>query len=214
MNGYVFQAEINNRSYPAVGSTRTLRLTRSESLAVAPAHGAFMDAVYSGRCYSAHNSAAGVAPGTAIDTSAPISIFNPSASNTLLVIHRGRLGYVSGTLGAGFISWCIDTTKTAAAPSGGTALTPRNLRVGNGDNSQASVREGSTLANTPTPLRVFGSLDALLASSVVGPWSLDDRVDGEIVIEPGCTLSLQATAAGGSTPLVVWSVSWEEIPLF
>lgn len=36
---------------------------------------------------------------------------------------------------------------------------------------------------------------------------------GEFVVAPGCAINLHATAAAGTTPLVVFGMVWEEIPV-
>jgi hypothetical protein len=40
-----------------------------------------------------------------------------------------------------------------------------------------------------------------------------DDVSGEIQVPPGVALGLCGIAAAGTTPLVIFGISWEEIPL-
>lgn len=182
----------------------------SQSAGFFQAHAEHADAVLRGGVYYAHTAATGVAPGTAIGTTAPFALYNPSGSGVNAVILLGAMGYVSGTLGAGFISWCVNTDKMAALPTG-TAIVEVGALVGLANNQCAALTTATIAA--PSPARVFGNLDAALASSVVGPWALQDYVNGALVLTPGTTLSLQATAAAGTSPVVVYSVAWEEIPV-
>jgi hypothetical protein len=152
-----------------------------------------------------------VAPGTAIGTTAAFTLYNPIGSGKRLVVNRCSLGYISGTLGAGTLFYCISNNATQPAPTGGTALTPINCDVGLANNSVAVPRAGGTLAANPLVARPFATIDAELATSVYGARTIMDDVDGEFVIEPGCALSIEAVAAAGSTPLVSLGMTWEEI---
>ena len=40
---------------------------------------------------------------------------------------------------------------------------------------------------------------------------LVDQLDGELALLPGASMSLQGIAAGGSSPLVLLAMVWEEI---
>lgn len=190
---------------------------------VGHAHGRYFEAASRGVLFGAQEQGTGVAPGTALGTTALLSLYNPRTSGKLLVVCKVSLGYVSGTLGAGTVYHCGNLPGESAAvgaiavPSGGTALTVYNRRFG-GQVLQASAgpvgvaRVGGTVT-TPVALRAFCSLQASLASTAVGPWQLVEDVGGEFVVEPGFCYQLQAIAAAGSTPLVSPGVVWEEIPL-
>lgn len=161
-----------------------------------------------GIVYSAATAVTGVAPGTAYGTTAAFTLHNPTGSEVNLVILKGHMGYVSGTLGAGVVSWLVNATRTESVPSG-TAITPVNRLLG----GAASVARAFTTATitSPTQVRPFCSLGASLASTAVGPWQVVDDVDGGIIVPPGCNVSLHATAAAGSSPLVVFAVTWAEV---
>lgn len=62
-------------------------------------------------------------------------------------------------------------------------------------------------------MRVFGNLQASLASTAVQPWVLEDVVRGAIIVRPGDSISLHATAAAGTSPLVQFYVQWAEVAL-
>jgi len=195
------------------GTTPAARGGKTGELVVGQCHGKYYEAATRGNCYQASVGSAGVAPGTAIGTTAAFTLYNPIGSNRRLVVNRASLGYISGTLGAGTLFYCASTNPTAAAPSSGTALTPVNCDVGLPNNSIAVPRAGGTLAASPTVLRPFASLDAELATSVVGFRNVVEDVDGEFVIEPGCALSVEGVCASGTSPLVTIGMTWEEVPV-
>lgn len=192
------------------GNQPAIRAGRQGEAIVSQLHGRYYEQALRGRLFYAQTALTGVAPGTALGTTGAFSLYNPVASGKNLVILEGAMGYVSGTLGAGVVNWAANTNPSAAATTG-TAITAVNALLG-GAASVAAPRTTSTLPVTPTAVRVFGSLQASLASTAVAPWQIRDVVDGAIIVTPGCTITLHATAAAGSSPLVVFSVLWEEVP--
>lgn len=178
---------------------------------VALKHGKFFDAAIDGRLFHAATPAAGVAPGTAIGTTAAFSLHNPLGSGLNVAIMVVSMGYISGTLGAGTVWHLINDEPTAAAPTG-TAIV-EEAGVVDDENPVPFGLTTATLAAAPKIIRPFCSLTALLASTAAAPWPCKDEVQGAIVLSPGCTYSLHATAAAGSTPLVAFGVTFECIPL-
>lgn len=193
------------------GTKPTARGARDASLVVMQAGSKYYQLVKDGLVYVAQTAVTGVAPGTAIGTTAAAALYNPAGSGKDVVILSASLGYVSGTLGAGVVSWCLNTNLAAAAVTG-TAMLTRNALAGAGDASVASPFTTATLPAAPTPVRNFCSLGASLASTAVQPWQIVDDVDGAIILKPGATASIQETGAAGSTPLVVVSLVWAELP--
>lgn len=164
--------------------------------------------VEEGNVYSAMTALTGVAPGTAVGTTSAFTLHNPIGSRVNLVIIEGSMGYVSGTLGAGVVTWNANIDDDAAAPTG-TAIVEMNQKLGASGNAQGRALTTATVP-APTPIRVMGSLGASLASTAVQPWIIRDFVNGAIIVPPGCSISLHATAAAGSTPLVIFNVVWKE----
>ena len=195
------------------GTTPQTRSGKTGEQIIAQAHGKYYEAVHRGNCYCGSAGATGQNPGTALGTSALFTLWNPQGSGKRLKVMRASLGYISGTLGAGTIFYCVNNNPTTALPSGGTAVTPVNCDIGAANNSVAKVSYGATLPATPTAIRPFASLDAELASSVVGFRSVTEDVDGEFVVEPGCGLSLEGVCASGSSPVVSPGFTWEEVPI-
>ena len=169
----------------------------------------YYEAVRRGRVWTGGTAATGVAPGTAIGTTGAFTLANPAGSQRKLVVLRASMGYVSGTLGAGVVHYLASVNPNAAAVTG-TAIAAVNAQIGNQDKPAGLPFTTSTLPTAPTVLRPFVSLGASLASTAAAPWAVEDDVDGEFEILPGCALTLHATAAAGSSPLVVFGITWEE----
>lgn len=194
------------------GAVAAPRLGRSGEVVVTELHGQFYEIVKRGNVYIAATGAAGVAPGTALSTTPPLTVFNPPASGVDLVILQAMLGYLSGTLGAGSMVWAVNNAANAAAPSGGTALTPINARIST-NKGQGQAFQGATLPATPTILRPFCGLGPILATTAVQPWQIIEDLKGGIVIPSGCAASLTGIATAGTSPLVLLGCVWEEVPV-
>lgn len=198
----------------ATGVEAAVRLGGDRSIIAQLAGSQYYDLVKRGLVYMVQTAATGVAPGTAMSTSPPIALHNPANSEVDVVILAGLMGYVSGTLGAGFVSWGAVAAQSAS-PTGGTDLTSliSNAVVGNAVRNAATPYQGSTVASTPVPIRPFCSNSPLLATSVLAPYQVVDRVDGGIIVAPGAAVALQQGAsANQSSPLVVFGLVWAELP--
>lgn len=198
-------------SFQTDGAVAQARGGKTGEMVMASAHGKYAEATTRGNCYSASVGAAGVAPGTALGTTAAFTLYNPKGSGKRLIVNKCSIAFISGTLGAGALFYCANNDGTAAAPSSGTALTPTNNDIGAANNSVAVPRAGGTLPVNPTILRPFASVDAETTSSVYGVRPAVEDLDGEFVLEPGCALSVEGVAAAGTTPLVSIGMSWEEV---
>jgi hypothetical protein len=196
--------------FNSIGSASDLRSGQNGDLIVAQGKGDFSEASERGQVFMASTGAAGVAPGTALGTAPPIAIWNPSGSGVLVSILRIRIGYVSGTLGAGEIVWARNAQT--AAPTGGTELTTVCARVGN-NAGNARAFQGSTISATATIMRPTGiSMGAALASSVDFPNFAGEDIDGCIAVPENQLVCLQGIAAAGTSPLLCFGVVWQEIP--
>lgn len=189
------------------GAAAAVRLGRDGALVLSPR---YRELVARGKVFGGVTAAAGVAPGTAIGTSAALALWLPSGSPVRLEIIRVGMGYISGTLGAGVVEY-ITHVRSETAYSGTASIEPINaLTFARG--AYARLLTSATVPASGLPIRTLCSLQASLATTAVAPWQVVDRVEGEIVVSEGRGLSLQATAAGGSTPLVVFEILWAEIP--
>lgn len=199
--------------YTADGvASQPIRQGRFSELVVGQVGGKYREATIRGNVYSAQTANTGVAPGATISTTGSFTLYNPKGSGKRLVVQKLWMGYVSGTLGAGLVAICTNNDATAAA-STGTAITPVNRDVGSANNSVATPLTTSTLPAAPTPIGVLCSLDAFAGGGALTPFVVEKDIDGEIVIEPGCGLTLRGLAGAGTSPLVVFGATWEEVAL-
>lgn len=175
---------------------------------VALKQGRLFDAARDGRLFHAATAATGVAPGTAIGTTAAFALYNPAGSGVIAAIMVASMGYVSGTLGAGSVWHLVNPDPQQAAPTG-TAIVESTGFAGGPAPACIALTTATIVA--PSIVRPFCSLGASLASTAIGPWQVKDDVDGAIILRPGQVYALHATAAAGSLPLVVFGVSWEEV---
>ena len=178
---------------------------------VGMAHGAYWEASSRHKLFVASNAVAGVAPGTAQGTTPPFALWNPPNSGVDLVIVRATLGYVSGTIGAGTLAWGWNSQTTV--PTTGTELTPLLTRIA-AANGAGRAFTGSTITAVPAIVRPAFVLSAQ-AAATASPLAAAavDFVDGEIVVPSSVVATLQGIAAAGTSPLVIISVTWEEVPV-
>lgn len=195
---------------PADGATIQPRASRLGDLLTNIA-GKYAELARRGNLFHAMTAVTGVAPGTAIGTTAAAALANPRGSGKDVIVLAAFMAYVSGTLGAGQVDWVAHPVPTQAAISG-TAMPPINASLG-GASPVAAPFTTATVPASGTPFRPFASLSPLLATSVLVPWITVDDVGGAIVIPPGTAASLQATAGAGSSPLVTFGFLWAEVPL-
>jgi hypothetical protein len=194
----------------ADGAQSMLRGDRTGAAVMTQAHGNYAEPSRQGVLMTACNAVAGVAPGTALSTTPPICIWNPPSSGKLLSVLKTAVGYVSGTLGAGTIVYAVNPAQTTV-PTTGTELVPLNELIG-APRGVGRAFTGSTIAAAGTILRPSYIMGAFLATSVIQPVDVIDVVDGSIMIAQGTCFIMQGVAAAGTTPLVILSVTWEEIP--
>ena len=193
----------------ADGGQPLVRLGRTGETITQNLHGRYYEQAKRASLFSAMTAITGVAPGTAFGTTAAFTLANPSASAVDLSILFAAMGYVSGTLGAGVVCWL--STISGTAPSG-TAITVQTGRLGGSAAANGLAYTTATIPSSPVLVRPAFNLQASLASTAVAPWIATDPVEGAIVVAPGNAISLHATAASGSSPLVVFYVVWEEVP--
>lgn len=195
----------------APGSTGEGSISPTGEEVVSQLHGNLYEQNRRGNVYMGVTAVTGVAPGTAIGTTAAFALYNPLNSGVNLGVLQASMSYLSGTLGIGFVNWIYHT----AAVQAGAAITGTAISVvqGNGAGGAGKGKPLTTATVVAGVLaRAFGNLPPMLASSVLTPWRLDDYVGGALIVPPGAGVSLQATAAAGTTPLVIFGCTWEESP--
>lgn len=160
--------------------------------------------------FEASTASTGVAPGTAIGTTGAFTLYNPTTSTKNLVVQEINMSYISGTLGSGTVFLC-SSANLSSAPTG-TSITPICTNIGSSATAQGKAFTTSTLATTPTIIRGLWTLTPMLATSVFQPFVLEEITEGRYIIQPGSALSLEAVAGAGTSPKVVFSMSWVEVP--
>lgn len=193
----------------ADGNAPSIRYARTGETVTLAAGGANRERVSRGAMYYAADQGAGVAPGTALGTTAQLVVYNPANSGQIVVIKRVWDTYFSGTLGTGVLYHCVNTSTTQTAPSGGTVLANTPALAGNANLSVAVVRKGATTVQ-PVIVAPFMYLAPELATSVTAPQQNFEDLDDAIQLLPGTTYQVQAVAAGGTSPLMAPAVLWEE----
>lgn len=149
---------------------------------------------------------AGVATSTALSTTQTgFTLTNPIGSNKSLVLLqvRGALttapaAIATVVLTAGLVS---GTAVTQTTP-----LTVRNANFAITKTGVGLAASAVTLPAAPVVLRGLGG--PVATGSISQPQILED-IDGAIVINPGCSVSINSltTAISG-----VWSMTWKEVP--
>src|SRR5579859_3038527 len=87
------------------GVVSNLRFSKLQAAVVTDAHARFYEAAIRGKLFYAQTAVTGVAPGTAIGTTAAFAFFMPKGSAVNAVVYQASLTYVSGTLGSALVSW-------------------------------------------------------------------------------------------------------------
>ncbi len=191
------------------GSLNPIRLDKTGAIVIVSGHPLYSEACLRGNMFTVSTAVAGVTPGTALSTTPPLALLNPMNSGVDLAVLKTSLGYISGTLGAGSIVYAYYTPQ-ATIPSGGSELTPVCTKIGQIKGSGRAF-QGSTIAGTPLIFRPAFNMGAFLATTAWSAETCVDLVEGEIIIPPATIFVMQGVAAAGSTPLVLMSITWEEI---
>lgn len=187
------------------------RQGRYSEMVVGQAGGKYRESTMRGEVFNAQTAATGVAPGTALGTTAAFCLHNPAGSGVLLVVQKLGMGLISGTLGAGVVHICSSNLGDAVPT--GTAITPRSRYPGSGESSVALAFTTATITtNAAKQIGILVSLNQLvIATTATNPVDFEKDIDGEIVIGEGYNITLHSTAAAGSSPLVVFNATWQEV---
>lgn len=193
------------------GAPGAIRGSRTGCQVTTQGHGGYTEPATRGGIMEATTAVAGVAPGTALTTTPPMALWNPPSSGKNLAILKSYMGYISGTLGGGTLVYAVVPAQTTV-PTSGTELVPQCSLIGS-PRGVGRVFQGSTLSAVPTILRPAFVLGSFVGTAVAPPDPALDLVDGSIIVAPGTVLCLQAIAGAGTTPLVLLSLIYEELPI-
>jgi hypothetical protein len=189
---------------------RTLgRTDRQGALVVVGGNPWYGEPVARGSVFTGMTASTGVAPGTVLGTSGAFALYNPTGSGVDLYLIATTCSYLSGTIGAGNLYYVSHATSTTTP--GGTTITPVSNALGSSAQSRAIARTTGTSLGSATGLRAFANLGAMTVNPATQPWYIKDQLDGEIVVRPSGAFSIQAVAAAGVSPLMLFSVTWAEV---
>lgn len=206
----------NNRHGISDGSTDQIRLGRVGEIIVNAAISDYWEAINRGLAFVASTPTAGVAPGTALSTSPPFVLYNPPGSGVVASIIDIDAAFVSGTLGAGNIvlagisGQALTQTGTdllAVAPGGPSTL------IGSAIRPNCLARSAPTLSAIPILLRNLWYTGAFATNATQYLGEAKKDVKGQFGIIPGGALCIQEVGGAGSTPLMMFSMSWIEVPI-
>jgi hypothetical protein len=212
----------------AEGQYSPFRAGRDGGIVTAASHGDFYEAVSRGNVYTlacgptTTTIAAGNIIGATAAAAVQFAIWNPIGSGVNFALLEFVRGVVSGTPtgGAvvhGFLSTALaDTLPTIANTA---AAIPRNNLLGAASSSRAgfvsTVASSGTALTGATAVRALGATAfSGTATAMAGVSALQggvERINGKIVLAPG-SLWLPLEPGAGTTMLLYYSVTWEEIP--
>lgn len=203
----------NGRSGVTDGTDQTLRGGRTGELVVGQAHDDLNEAMIRGNMFTGSTGVAGVAPGTALSTTPPLVLYNPPSSGYIAILSEAEIAFLSGTLGAGNVVLAGIGGQNISTANLGTNLNPTTTLIGGGTSPQCKLLQAPTLSAAPTLIRNLWYTGAFVTNATA--YMVDARkiLRGTIGVAPGGALCIQEVGGAGSTPLVLLSMTWEEVPL-
>ncbi len=203
----------HNRIGIADGALTTVRMCKTGEVAAGQTHGEHYEAVGRGNVFTACTATGGAAPGTAVTTAAAFCLYNPIGSGVNLSVIQSTMFYVSGTLGAGTLVYTSNSTGAPAIAPTGTAIVARSALISGGISAPKAVALTTATTATQIALRPIMSLHAYVGAAIGGSFLLKDQVNGEIVVQPGYHVGINGVAAAGTSPIMGYSMTWEEVPI-
>ena len=204
----------NNRAGISDGtSLQDLRLGKNGELIVSLAAADYWEATLRGHTFMASTGTAGVAPGTALSTTPPFVLYNPPNSGVIAAVLDVEVAFVSGTLGAGNIVLAGIGGQTILTANLGTILTPTqpNL-IGSANLPNCKALQAPTLSAAPTLMRNLWYTGAFVTNATQYMGEAKKDIKGLVGVMPGGAICVQEVGGAGTTPLVMLSMSWVEIP--
>ncbi|HVT61986.1 MAG TPA: hypothetical protein VHD33_00660 [Legionellaceae bacterium] len=202
----------NGRVGLADGSDNELRLGRNGELVTLQGGPDYWENLIRGATFMASTGTAGIAPGTALSTSPPFVLYNPPNSGIVVGVLDAEVGFVSGTLGAGNI--VLAQISGQSLTSLGTILTPSTSNlIGASVMPQAKALQAPTLSATPTLMKNLWYTGAFVTNTTQYMGQAVKEFKGMVGLLPGGAICMQEVGAAGTTPLVMFSMSWVEIPM-
>lgn len=152
---------------------------------------------------------AGQATSTGLSTTQTgFTLTNPAGSGKNLVILQANIACTTAPAAAATIVWAANVNPVAAAVTQTTPLTVRSAKLGETGTGAGLAASAVTLPAAPVVVRPIGG--PVATGSVSSPYMRDD-VNGALVVEPGCAVSINSLTTAISA---VISVVWREVDAF
>jgi hypothetical protein len=177
------------------------------------AHARYMDAVLQGNVFVAANQALATLQTGLTTAQTGLGLFNPANSGKRLVIWNAScLLTLAQPTTPSVYGLCAATNVGQAAPTGQTAATVVNARLGANAAPAAKALVAGTLAAAPVAVAVLGlaATGAVTVQIAIPPMARE--VAGALIVEPGAYLGFFSSIAPAATSF--WGeLVWEEIPV-
>lgn len=141
-------------------------------------------------------------------TQTGFTLTNPAGSGKNLVVLQATIACATAPAGAAPIVWAANVNPVAAAVTQTTPLTVRSAKLGETGTGAGLAASAVTLPAAPVVVRSIGG--PVAASSISPPYIRDD-VNGALVVEEGCAVSINSLTTAISA---VISVVWREVDAF
>ncbi len=205
----------SNRQGLGDGSPAVARIGKTGEMVVGDVHAEHYEAASRGNIFTAATATTGVAVATlTITTTCSFLLYNPISSGVNLVLIDASCWFVSGTIGGGMLMYTTNSGVAVVSPGVGTAIVPRTslLSGGNAAPKAVAITTATTAANMVT-VRPFCTLLAYAAAALGGVMPYKDQINGELMVAPGYFIGIHGITATGTSPVMGFSMSWEEVPV-
>lgn len=184
-----------------------LRSDRTGALVSTQGSPKFQEAVLQGNVFIGANlGGAPVTTQAGLSATTPaLTLYNPKGSGKRLVLWTVTVDITSSPAAASglMLAWNL---ASAEAPSSTTDATITSAILGPLVKPVGQCYRVATLPAAPVAFRFLGGTTGASAISGV---QLIDHIDGEVILDQGVAISIQATAAAA----ILASFTWSEIPL-
>lgn len=203
------------------GAVNPARADKTGALIVGDAHGHFSEAATRQRLFTAFLSqgtstvAAGNIAAAAAAASTQFAVWNPQGSTVNLVLQKLKIQQYSGTPTAGGLT--LSTFNAAAVASAlATAGAVRNnyINAAAGQGLCLASAAGAALTGGLVLTTLMGLSLSSSATALASPAGIiyTELFDGEVVVPPGFGV-VPTWAGAGTTYLVGYSLTWEEVAI-
>jgi hypothetical protein len=199
LQGLVGRQTVADGAYPSVRCGRGAELMVSEFM------GRYHEATSRGQVFSASTQAA-IALSTLSTTATGFILSNPLASGFNLSILDICVALATAPAAAAPIHLAANAASQGTAVVHTTPLTVVNNLLGSTTTGVGLADRASTLPATPTVIRAIGG--GPVAASSISPAFIRDEVAGQVIVGPGCNVSLGYLTTAISA---VASMAWAEL---